>query len=58
MGEQALTINEAAKRLMINPNVLRMWVREGRIPAIKLGRVWRITEETITKILRGELKIE
>lgn len=53
----ALTIEEAAARLKVHPASLRVWVREARIPAIKLGGHWRVTEETIDAVLRGDLAL-
>lgn len=35
---ELLTYEEAAALLRISPNTLRSWVREGRIPAVHLGR--------------------
>jgi excisionase family DNA binding protein len=37
MGE-LLSLNEAAERLGINVATMRIWVREGRIPAYRLGQ--------------------
>ena len=55
--EAALTIEQAADRLLMNKEVLRRWIREGRVPAVKLGRVWRMTESTVDKILTGAIDV-
>ena len=52
-----LTVEEAAKYLKVKPNVLRRWLREGRIPGIKLGVNWRIDEQDLQKHLEQLKKI-
>ena len=42
-GDDLLTVWEAAARWKKNPETVRRWIRENRIPqAEKLGREWRI----------------
>ena len=36
--EPLLSSVEAAKRLGIHPNTLLLWTRQGRVPAIRMGR--------------------
>ncbi len=55
--EQGLTVQEAALRLSIQAQTLYLWCNEGRIPAVKMGRVWRITERTVNDVLKGKLQI-
>lgn len=55
MTEEALTVDEAATRLKILPKTVRGWLREGRLPGVKLGHQWRIAESTIDKLLTGEI---
>lgn len=38
MDQQLLTLDEAAQRLGIHVATLRAWVREGRVPAYRLGK--------------------
>ena len=33
-----LTVEEAARRLKVNPQTLRRWIRSGLLPARKLGK--------------------
>lgn len=56
-GEVALTPVEVAERLRISERALREYLRTGRIPAIRIGKLWRITESTVDAILRGTLKV-
>jgi excisionase family DNA binding protein len=55
--ETSLTIEQAAERLQMNKEVLRRWVRDGRVPAVKLGRHWRLTESTIDRVLNGVIDV-
>ena len=42
-----LTIREAAKILKINMHTAYRYSKEGKIPAIRVGRNWRILEEVL-----------
>lgn len=48
-----LTVEEAANYLKIKPNVLRRWLRAGKIPGIKLGNHWRIDEDDLKAFLEA-----
>jgi excisionase family DNA binding protein len=41
------TVREAAAQLKIHPKTVEAYCRRGRIPATKIGRVWRIPEESL-----------
>lgn len=40
--EQLLTVAEAAGYLRVSQATLWRWCQEGRVPALKIGREWRI----------------
>ena len=43
--DELLTVLEVAARLKLNPETVRRWIREGKLPAIKLGPTnagWRV----------------
>ncbi|MBK9943669.1 MAG: helix-turn-helix domain-containing protein [Kouleothrix sp.] len=40
--KQYLTASEVAALLRISPQTVSSWCREGRLKAIRAGRVWRI----------------
>lgn len=44
MAQAFLTIEQAAGRLQITPYTLRLWIKKGKLRAIKPGRAWRIPE--------------
>ena len=50
--EPIYDVEQAAERLQISPEVLRRWLRAGKIRGSKLtGRVWRIRESDIQEFL-------
>ena len=42
-----LTVPEAARRLRKNPETLRRWIREGKLPARKVGTQHVIDERSL-----------
>jgi len=44
---------EAAERLAVSPKAVRAWLREGRLPGIRLGRLWRISEAALERFIAG-----
>jgi len=52
-GHQApiISLAEAAKRTGRHPEVLRRWCTDGRIPAVRIGRTWGITPETLALLM-------
>lgn len=57
MQEEWLTVQEAAERLKVHPETVRVWLRQGIIkgtqPAMRrIG--WRIPAAEVERLLRGE----
>ena len=50
--EELLTVNEAGKLLRLNPETVARYIREGKIPGVKFGRVWRIEKEDLKRFIR------
>jgi excisionase family DNA binding protein len=48
-----LTVRQVAARLNVHPGTVRRWVRSGRLPAVKVGRVVRFDQEQVRKALEG-----
>lgn len=42
-----LTADEAADLLRIHPNTLKQLIADGDIPAVKVGRAWRISKDAV-----------
>jgi excisionase family DNA binding protein len=55
MSEQGLTLKDAARRLGVKERTMRKWIADRTVPAVKVGRLWLIREETINQLLeRGD----
>ncbi len=54
---KALTIPEAAEQLRVLPQTIRLWIKQGRLKAAKIGRNWIVTQDYIDKIITGEIVI-
>jgi len=50
--DRLLTVNEVAKILRLNSETVARYIREGKISAVKLGRVWRIEEKDLEQFIR------
>ena len=42
-----LTVQEVPEQLKLHPATVRDYIRTGKIPAAKFGRVWRVSEEDL-----------
>lgn len=52
--ERLLTIDEVAEFLHINPMTVYAWVKDGKIPAFKIGKVWRFKKTEIDEWLKKQ----
>lgn len=46
-----LTLKEVCERLRLHENTVREYIKEGKIPAIKFDRVWRVEEKDLDVFL-------
>ena len=44
-----LTLSEAAERLGIHPDVLRVQIHRGKLRGKKFGHVWTVTEKEVER---------
>ena len=51
-----MTTKEVAKYLKLHEITICKYAAEGKIPAIRIGRVWRFDKEAIDQWIRGEQK--
>lgn len=42
-----LSLQEAADLLKVDPETVRLWIREGELQAVKRGTRWRVKREAI-----------
>ena len=48
---QLLTMEEAAKTLAVTEHAIRKWISQGRLPAVKLGRLTRLRLEDVERVM-------
>ncbi|MBE7003038.1 MAG: helix-turn-helix domain-containing protein [Ruminococcaceae bacterium] len=51
MGVKVLTVKETAALLKTSKQQIRKMIREEALPAVKVGREWRINEEYLEEFL-------
>jgi len=53
MSERAhYTTAEAAERLRMKPDSVARKIKRGQLPAVKVGKQWLITKETLDALLQ------
>lgn len=52
--ERLMTPEEVAERLALTPKTVRRFLREGRLKAMKVGRLWRVRESDLLAYMKGE----
>jgi excisionase family DNA binding protein len=50
-SDELLTVQEAAEFLKATPSTITKWCREGILPSVKLGKVWRISRRGIERMV-------
>lgn len=50
-NEQYFSVNEVAEKFGVNPKTVFRHVREGKIPAFKIGGQWRIAKSQLDKYI-------
>jgi excisionase family DNA binding protein len=46
-----LSIEDVATQLKVQPRTVLEWLRTGKLPGYKLGRLWRVDPEDLKKFL-------
>jgi excisionase family DNA binding protein len=52
---ELLTVKEAATLLKATPNTVTIWCRAGQLPAMKIGRQWRISKGELDRMVSRPL---
>lgn len=53
---EMLTSEEVAKRLKVHPNTVRRWIDIGKLPAVRVGKNYRIPERELNNLMKSEAK--
>ena len=55
-NQQLLTVHSFAKALNVTPACIRRWILERKIATVKLGRLVRIPESEVNRIVEQGLR--
>jgi excisionase family DNA binding protein len=53
MNETLLTPEEAAGRLKVAKITILRWLRDGKLPGVKVGKLWRVKESDLQAFFDG-----
>jgi len=53
MTDKLMTVDEVAEYLRVKASTVYKWAKDGKIPAAKIGRLWRFDREEIQMWVRG-----
>ena len=53
MRGQYCTVMEASEKIDVHPKTIRRYIYDGKLSAKKIGRQWRVDEESIDEFLNG-----
>lgn len=48
-----LTAREAADLLRLSPQTIALYIKQRKLPAVKVGRAWLIRRDEVERILEG-----
>ena len=48
---KVFTLDEVAEILKVTKRTLYNYVKEGKLPAVKMGKYWRVTEDSLQAFL-------
>jgi excisionase family DNA binding protein len=51
--DKILTVPQAAAQFQVSERTIYEWLRDGKIPGKKIGKVWRMSAEVLNDFLRG-----
>jgi excisionase family DNA binding protein len=54
--DQLFTIKKAAEKLAVSPEFLKRLCRQGRLHAVRLGRVIRVSEQELDRLCHEEFQ--
>lgn len=53
MASEFLTVAEVAERLRVSAMTIYRWIEEGRLPAVQIGKQYRVREDHLDEILES-----
>ena len=49
-----LTVPQVGSQLRIHPATVRIWIKSGRLAAVRVGREWRVRQSVVDRALMAE----
>jgi excisionase family DNA binding protein len=49
-GERYMSVREAAERYQLSHSTLWRWIRNGKLPAVRMGKVVRVPESAFSDL--------
>jgi len=49
-----MTVDEVATYLKMSPQVIRRWLRQGKLKGVKIGKEWRIDKADIDALMKKD----
>ena len=49
-----LTVPQVSSQLRIHPATVRIWIKSGRLAAVRVGREWRVRQSEVDRALLAE----
>ena len=56
--KKILTVSQAAEQLQVSQRTVYEWLRDGKLPGRKIGKVWRLSADAIVDFLRGDVIVD
>ncbi len=51
MEQRYITVEHIAHDLSISPDLVRIWIKQKKLPAVKIGKQYRVKKEDYEKFL-------
>ena len=52
--QKMFSLSEVASIIGVTHRTLQSWVKDGKLPAVKVGAKWRVKESDLQRIIDGE----
>ncbi|MDY0060039.1 MAG: helix-turn-helix domain-containing protein [Myxococcota bacterium] len=53
--DRLLTVAEVAELLAVDPESVRKWIRDGRLPSVRISRLRRVPRSAVDRVARQGL---
>ncbi len=58
MADKLMTVEEVAEYLRVKVSTVYQWAKEGKIPASKVGRLWRFDPNEVEAWVRQQKMVD